>query len=251
MSLSPMRKSSKYERRLLLFLAVVIFPTAKIAIATDAGSQSQAGGNGAHAGDGIPTGFKLERYAGVWEHNPFMLGAPTSPPAEVSAFDKLFLTSWLNDGGTQVIFVQNLETNEAQRITVEPNKGDLRLLALHLNPNPRFVEALISDGKEQGLIKFRFDAQFPIGQTTPPVAQMTNKGAPASVSNPASTASATLPQPQLNPQNSQTLTSPTSAPADRRPGSGTPRSQMRGGQGPVSHGESEGRRLPAPGRTSG
>jgi hypothetical protein len=164
-----------------------------------------------------------------------------------SAFDNLFLTSWLKDGGKDVIFVQNSETNEAQRITVEANKGNLRLIALHLNPNPRFVEALLSDGKEQGLVKFRFDAQFPNTQTTPPVAQMTNKGAPASVSNPASTVSATLPQPQLNPQNSQTL----SAPAARRPGSLTPRSQMRGGQGPGSHGESEGLRLPAPGRTSG
>jgi hypothetical protein len=246
-----MRKSSKYERPLLLFLAVVIFPAAKMAIATDAGSPPATAGNGAHAGEEVPVGFKLERYVGLWEHNPFMLVAPTSRQVQRSAFDNLFLTSWLKDGRKDVIFVQNSETNEAQRITVEPNKGNLRLMALHLNPNPRFVEALISDGKEQGSVTFRLEPQFPNMQTTPPVVQMTNKGAPASVSNPASTVSATLPQPQLNPQNSQTLTSPTSAPAARRPASGTPRSQMRGGQGPGSHGESEGRRLPAPGRTSG
>jgi hypothetical protein len=251
MSLSPMRKSSKYERRLLLFLAVVIFPAAKIAIATDAGSQPAAGGNGAHAGKEVPVGFKLERYVRLWEHNPFTLVAPASLQVQRSAFDNLFLTSWLKDGRKDVIFVQNSETNEAQKITVEPNKGNLRLIALHLNPNPRFVEALISDGKEQGSVTFRFDAQFPNGQTTPPVVQMTNKGVPGSVSNPASTLSATLPQPQLNPQDSQTLTSPTSPSAARRPGTVTPRSPMRGPQGPGSHGESEGLRLPAPGRTSG
>jgi len=59
-----MRKSSKYECRLLLFLAVVIFPTLKTANATDPRSKPATVAND---GAEIPTGFKLERYARVWE----------------------------------------------------------------------------------------------------------------------------------------------------------------------------------------
>jgi hypothetical protein len=239
MSFSPMRKSSQYERALLLFLAVVIFPTVKIATATNARSQPASAvtvANDPNAGEEIPTGFKLERYARVWEHNPFSLVAPTAPQAQRSRFDKLFLTSWLKDGRTDVIFIQNLETNKVEKITAGPNQDNLRLIALHLNPNPQLVEAVISDGKEQGVVKFRFDAQSPAGQTASPVAQAV---------------SATLPRPQVNPPNAQTpalqANTPVDQPLSRRVGSGTPSAQMHGGPGRAPRGQqSEGVRLPPP-----
>src|SRR5271166_254509 len=83
MSLPSMRKSSKYECRLLLFLAVVIFPTLKTANAADARSKPATVANDAHDGAEIPTGFKLERYARVWERNPFTLVTPTAPKCSV------------------------------------------------------------------------------------------------------------------------------------------------------------------------
>jgi hypothetical protein len=249
-----MRQSSKYECRLLLFLAVVIFPTLKTASATDTRSKPAPAANDAHAGAEIPTGFKLERYARVWERNPFTLVTHTAPQVQRSAFDKLFLTSWLKDDRTEAIFIQNLETNEVQRIAVEPNKDNLRLIALHLNPNPQLVEALISNGKEQGAVKFRFDALLPAGQTASPVAKMTNAGAGAA--NPAQAASAALPQPQVNPANAQTSALPATAPVDqpltRRLGSGTPEAQKLGGPRPATRGqETEGVRLPRPEQPSG
>jgi hypothetical protein len=254
MSLSSMRQSSKYECRLLLFLAVVIFPTLKTASATDTRSKPAPAANDAHAGAEIPTGFKLERYARVWERNPFTLVTHTAPQVQRSAFDKLFLTSWLKDDRTEAIFIQNLETNEVQKITIEPNKDNLRLIALHLNPNPQLVEALISNGKEQGAVKFRFDALLPAGQTASPVAKMTNAGAGAA--NPAQAASAALPQPQVNPANAQTSALPATAPVDqpltRRLGSGTPEAQKLGGPRPATRGqETEGVRLPRPEQPSG
>jgi hypothetical protein len=254
-SLSPMRKSSNCDRRLLLFLAVVIFPTVKITTATDVRSQPSAVANDPLADAEIPAGFKLERYARVWERNPFTLITPSAPQAQHSAFDKLFLTSWLKDGRTDVIFIQNLETNEVQKITSEANQDNLRLIALHLNPNPQFVEAVISDGKEQGPVKFRLDVQSSVAQSASPPAQVTNKGAVAQPSNPAQAAFATLPRPQVNPPNAQTSGLPATAPVDqpltRRLGSGTPRAQFQGGPGPAPRGESEGVRLPRPGKTSG
>ena len=253
MYLPSMRKSSKYDCRLLLFLAVVIFPTLKTANATDARSKPATVANDAHAGAEIPTGFKLERYARVWERNPFTLVTPTAPQVQRSAFDKLFLTSWLKDDRTEEILIQNLETNEVQRITVEPNKDNLRLIALHLNPNPQLVEALISNGKEQGAVRFRFDAQLPAGQTASPVAKMTNAGAGAKAANPAQAASGALPRAQVNSPNTQTSALPATAPVDqpltRRLGSGSPEAQM---LGPATRGqETEGVRLPRPGQPSG
>jgi hypothetical protein len=250
--LSPMRKSSKYERRLVLSLALVIFASVKIVTATDARSQPATVG---HADEEIPAGFKLERYARVWEHNPFTLVAPSAPQAQRSAFDKLFLTSWLQNGRTDVIFIQNLETNEVQKITAEANQDNLRLIALHLNSNPELVEAVISDGKEQGSVKFRFALQSSVAQPASPPAQMTNKGAAAQPSNPAQAASATFLRPQVNPPNAQTAPLPATAPADqplnRRFGPVNPRAQMQGGFGPARRGESEGVRLPSPSQTTG
>jgi hypothetical protein len=118
-----------------------------------------------HAQDQIPIGFKVERYSQLWERNPFSLVTPAAPATQPSEFDKLFLVSWLKDGGKDVVFVQNSETNETQRITSEPNRSNLRLLEMHLNPNPQFVEVVISDGKQQGTLKFRVGTQPPAGQT--------------------------------------------------------------------------------------
>jgi hypothetical protein len=81
-----------------------------------------------------------------------------------SPFEKLFLARWLNDGTGDEIFVLNSETNDVQKITSEPNQNNLRLVWIHPNPNPQFTEAVISDGKEQGSVKFRFDASSGTGE---------------------------------------------------------------------------------------
>jgi hypothetical protein len=65
----------------------------------------------------IPSGFKIDRYAQVWEDNPFTLMKPAAP-----------------------------------------NENNLHLVEVHPNPNPQLVEVVVSDGKEQGTVQFRFDA---------------------------------------------------------------------------------------------
>ena len=245
-----MQKANRYQRGLLLCVAAVVFSTVKIAIAMEATSQPGTVAKDLYASEAIPTGFNSDRYARVWERNPFTFIFTTAPQPQRSAFDKLFLTSWLKDGRTDVIFVQNLETNEVQKVTAQPNKDNLRLVALHLSSSPQTVEALISDGKEQGLVKFRFDVQSAIGQTAPPITQIANRGVPASTSNPAQAVSPAPAQPQSNPQTSTfPATAPAAQPRMRAPGSGISRPQ--GGQGPGSRGETEGTRLPLPGQRSG
>jgi hypothetical protein len=118
-------------------------------------------------GQEIPTGFKFERYAQLWERNPFTLANPSVQERQPSALDKLFLASWLRDSGKDVILVQNSETNEVQSVTGVPNQNNLRLIAIRPNLNPQLVDALVSNGKEQGTLKFRFDVQLFTGQ--PPV----------------------------------------------------------------------------------
>jgi len=105
----------------------------------------------------IPAGFKVDRYVGVWERNPFTLVKPGAPQKLPSPFDNIFLASWLEDGGKETIIVQNSENNEVQMITAVPNQNNLRLLELRLDPNPRSVEAVISDGKERGTVRFRLN----------------------------------------------------------------------------------------------
>ncbi len=162
----------------------------------------------------IPAGFKVERYTRLWERNPFMKGAVAAPQARASVFDKLFLASWLIDAGKEVICVQNSETNEVQRITAESNQNNLHLVGMHLSPNPQLVEAIISDGKEQGAVKYRLGDQHLVGPTTSTTAQTPNYNAPFGRQ---SNSTGTAPQPAVNLPNAQSPGSPASAPVNHRP----------------------------------
>ncbi len=112
----------------------------------------------ATASDDIPAGFKDDRYQPVWERNPFTLVTPVVVQAKPKVFDKLVLLSWLNDGSKDVVFVQNTETNEVQKITTEANSDNLRLVAIHKAADPKLAEVVLSNGTDQGTVKFRFDA---------------------------------------------------------------------------------------------
>jgi hypothetical protein len=81
---------------------------------------------------------------------------PTFPQTHAGPFGKLVLVSWLNDRGKDVIFVQNTETTEVQRITSEANRDNFRIVEVHPGGDLRDFEAIISNGAEQGPVKFRF-----------------------------------------------------------------------------------------------
>jgi hypothetical protein len=91
---------------------------------------------------------------------------------QANVLDKLVLVSWLDDAGKIVIFVQNTDTNDVQKVTSEPNKNHFRILEVHPNADPKLFEAVISNGSEEGPVRFRLAApeRSPqIGTTSPPV----------------------------------------------------------------------------------
>jgi hypothetical protein len=141
----------------------------------------------ASADDEVPAGFKVDRYQRVWERNPFTLVTPPAQQVRTTPFDKLILVSWLNDGARDVVFVQNTETNDVQKVTNDPNPNSLRLVTIHKNADPKKADVVLSNGAEQGSVKFRLEAPMPgpqvaNGQQPPgPVAGPQNKvpgGAP-------------------------------------------------------------------------
>jgi len=111
----------------------------------------------ATASDDVPAGYKADRYQPIWERNPFTIVTPVVQSAEPKVFDKLVLVSWLNDGGNDVVFVQNTETNEVQKITKDPNSNNLRLVAIHKAADPKDADAVLSNGNEEGSVKFRLE----------------------------------------------------------------------------------------------
>ena len=125
----------------------------------------------------IPSGFKPDRYQKVWEHNPFTLVAPAVAQAQPSLFDKLILLSWLDDGGQDVVFVQNTETNAVQKVTKESGADNLKLLEVHVDPDPRKVEVVLSHGAERGIVKFRTE-------NLAALAQAPGSSAPGGMRNP-------------------------------------------------------------------
>ena len=63
------------------------------------------------------------------------------------------LVGWLNVAGNYVIFVQNTETKKLQKVTSEPNKDLFRIIEIRQNADPKLVEAVISNGTDQGTVK--------------------------------------------------------------------------------------------------
>jgi hypothetical protein len=70
--------------------------------------------------------------------------------------DRYVLVSWLNDGGKDIIYVQDTETNQVQRITSETNRNNFRIVEVHPNPDPEQFEAIISNGSAQIPVRFRY-----------------------------------------------------------------------------------------------
>jgi hypothetical protein len=124
----------------------------------------------------LSPGFKVERYAHIWQRNPFMLVTPAVPKEQESPFSKMFLTSWLKDGSQEVVYVQNSDTNVVQRFTEQPNQ--ITSGSLSSNLDPKLVEAVVSDGKEKGIVKFRFEAQAAAAQTFSPEVLAHNRTPP-------------------------------------------------------------------------
>jgi hypothetical protein len=200
---------------LLLLAAPVILATAKWVTAADETSRNMVGGTLLTDGydqKGISAGFRLERYARLWERNPFAAVTPAAAQPRSSVLDKLFLASWLMVGGKEIIFVQNSETNEVQRITAETNQYNLRLVQIHLDPNPRLVQAVISDGMEQGTVKFQVDAGPSPAQTVSSADQTPNNDAAGETPKPAEASSRASPGPQANLVNAQDSDSPSISP---------------------------------------
>jgi len=83
-------------------------------------------------------------------------GTPTRPHAQAGAFGNFVLVSWLEEAGKDVIYVQDTETNDVQKITSEPNLDNFRIVELHRNADPKLFEAVISNGSQQGPVRFRF-----------------------------------------------------------------------------------------------
>src|SRR3984893_17424129 len=122
---------------------------------------SASGSGIATASDDAPVGYKAERYQPIWERNPFTIVTPVVQAAQPKVFDKLVLVSWLNDGGNDVVFVQNIETNEVQKITKDPNSNNFRLVAIHKAADPKDANVVLSNGTEEGSVKFRLETVPP------------------------------------------------------------------------------------------
>ena len=110
-----------------------------------------------NADEEVPAGFKADRYQRVWERNPFTLVTPPAQQVRTTPFDKLVLVSWLNDGAKDVVFVQNTETSEVQKVTNVPNPNNLRLVAINKNADPKKADVVLSNGAEQGSVRFRLE----------------------------------------------------------------------------------------------
>ena len=75
------------------------------------------------------------------------------PTSQGGTFANLILVGWLNDAGNDVIFVQNTETKKLRKVTAEPNNDHFRIIEFRQNADPKLVEAVISNGTEQGTVK--------------------------------------------------------------------------------------------------
>ncbi|HYY29399.1 MAG TPA: hypothetical protein VE860_15730 [Chthoniobacterales bacterium] len=79
--------------------------------------------------------------------------ASQAPPGNS---DRYVLVTWLNDGGKDIIYVQDTVTNQVQKVTSEPNRNNFRIVEVHPNSDPEQFEAIISNGSAQIPVRFRY-----------------------------------------------------------------------------------------------
>lgn len=111
------------------------------------------------ADDTLPKGYDVARYQQLWERNPFTLVTPSLAQGPASPFSKLILVNWLHNKGKDILFVEDTETNEVKKVTKDEstNSDRLRLLEVVPNANPSLIVAKLSNGREEGVVKFRFE----------------------------------------------------------------------------------------------
>jgi hypothetical protein len=80
----------------------------------------------------------------------------TSVQTGTGPFGRFVIVSYLKDRGKDVIAIKNIETNDVQRITSQPNIDHFRILEIHPNADLRQFEAIISNGSDQGPVRFQF-----------------------------------------------------------------------------------------------
>ena len=127
------------------------------------------------AEDPLPAGYPADRYAHLWQRNPFTLVTPAVTQTQPSAFDKLVLVSWLHDRGKDVLFITNTETNETIKVSNGSKSNGWKIISVQPNKVTQRFTAVISNGSEQGTVKFRTE--------TPATAQATNPVANPVVNN--------------------------------------------------------------------
>jgi hypothetical protein len=156
---------------------VVIVINAANSRPTDSTVQTDPRGNAGYVNYGyVPTGVSGPQRIVAQDPNqhpapdPITPGDPVIPQATPVApqntktsvqtgtgpFSKFVVVSYLQDRGKDVISVKNIDTNDVQRITSQPNIDHLRLVEVHPNPDLRQFEAIISNGSDQGPVRFQF-----------------------------------------------------------------------------------------------
>lgn len=154
---------------------VVIVVNAANSRPTDSGAPIDPRGNGGYANYAyVPTNGAGQQRTVMQGPNertrpdPVTPGDPVVPQAtpvpqkntqssvRTGPFSKFVVVSYLQDRGKDVVSVKNIETNDVQRITSQPNIDHLRLVEVHPNPDLRQFEAIISNGSDQGPVRFQF-----------------------------------------------------------------------------------------------
>jgi hypothetical protein len=154
-------------------------PQTPVVIVINAGKSgsTDSGGNVGYANYGyVPTGVSGPQRVVAQGPNqgndpdPIAPGDPVEPQATpvpqkttqtpvqtgTGPFSKFVVLSYLKDRGKDVVSIKNVETIDVQRITSQPNIDHFRLVEIHPNPDQRQFEAIISNGSEQGPVRFQF-----------------------------------------------------------------------------------------------
>jgi hypothetical protein len=147
---------------------VVIVINAANSRPTDSAVPTDPRGNAGYANYGyVPSGVSGPQRVVAQDPNqhtaPDPPGDPVVPQATpvprqtgTGPFSKFVVVSYLQDRGKDVISVKNVETNDVQRITSQPNIDHFRIIEIHPNADQRQFEAIISNGSEQGPVRFQF-----------------------------------------------------------------------------------------------
>jgi hypothetical protein len=146
----------------------------------------------ASAGDEVPSGFAVERYASLWQHSPFTIASVMQDAAPAGFAQNLAIVGIAKIGDKDLVTLLNKQSLERFIVKAAPNEQGIKVISVETDADPLKTSVMIQRDGE--IAKVGFDKAL-IDRNQPAAPQANSNAVPVPGQPPAPLAENTPPVP--------------------------------------------------------